>query len=107
MEWSDLEKMTVVKLREEAHEKGLKGVHGMNKAQLLTELASAMGIEPPKEGMEGRAAESKSELKQQIRELKTRRNELLTAHDSKALKEVRRTIHGLKRRIRRLQAKSA
>ena len=49
MEWHDLEKMTVVKLREDAHEKGMKGVHGLNKAQLLHGLAEILGIEKPHE----------------------------------------------------------
>ena len=43
MEWKDLEKMTVTKLREEAskHEE-IKGVRGKNKAQLMEELAKLL-----------------------------------------------------------------
>lgn len=102
MEWHDLEKMTVVKLREEAQEKGIQGVSGKKKAQLVEELARALGIEKPHEELADGTVQTKSELKQQIGQLKTRRNELIEAHDAKALKKVRREIHGLKRKIKRL-----
>ena len=46
MEWKDLEKMTVLKLREEALKfPEIKNVHGKNKEQLLDEVAEALGIE--------------------------------------------------------------
>ena len=102
MEWHDLEKMTVPQLREDAHEKGLKGVHGMNKAILVEELAKMLGIEKPHEEMAEAAVDSKSELKSQIHELKAERNQLIESHDHKGLKVVRRKIHGLKRQIKKL-----
>src|SRR5438876_112042 len=45
MEWKDLEKMTVLKLREEALKfPEIEGVHGKNKEQLMDELAKSLGI---------------------------------------------------------------
>ena len=46
MEWRDLEKMTVLKLREEALKfPQIKGVHGKHKEDLMEEIAQALGIE--------------------------------------------------------------
>ena len=46
MEWKDLEKMTVLKLREEALKyPQIQGVHGKQKEQLLEEIAKALGLE--------------------------------------------------------------
>ena len=48
MVWNDLEKMTVIKLREEALRfPQIESVHGKNKGQLMEELANALGIEKP------------------------------------------------------------
>ena len=107
MEWHDLEKMTVVKLREEAHEKGIEGVHGKHKAQLVRELAAALGVERPQEALPEEVVHTKSELKGQIHELKAKRNELIAAHDHKGLTEVRRKVHGLKRKIRKMHLRTA
>lgn len=104
MEWHDLETMTVVKLREEAHEKGIESVHGKNKAELVEALAAVLGIERPHEELAGTAVETKSDLRQQIRELKARRGKLIEAHDHQGLKDVRRKVHRLKRKIRRIHA---
>ena len=102
MEWRDLEKTTVVKLREAAHEKGIQGVHGKNKAQLVEELASVLGIERPHEELGKDTAQTKSDLKHEIRQLKAKRADLIAAADHKGLKETRRKVHALKRRIRRM-----
>ena len=46
MEWKDLEKMTVLKLREEALKfPQIQGVHGKSKETLMHEIATALGIE--------------------------------------------------------------
>ena len=70
MEWHDLEKMTVVKLREEAHEKDIKGVHGKNKAELIEELAGVLGIERPHDESTAATDHTKGALKKEIRDLK-------------------------------------
>jgi hypothetical protein len=73
MELRDLQKMTVVKLREEAlkHE-GLVGVHVMNKEELLAALAPRFGIdlEAAKKAAQMKFSDDKTSLKQQIRALK-------------------------------------
>ncbi len=102
MEWHDLEKMTVVKLREEAHEKGLSAVSGKNKAQLIEELAGVLGIEKPHEELADATVHSKSDLKKQIQELKTQRAQLIEANDHKNLRELRRKVHDLKRQIKKI-----
>ena len=102
MEWHDLEKMTVVKLREDAHEKGMKGVHGMNKDELVSGLAELLGIEKPHEELAEEVVHDKSDLKKRVQELKLERAKYLEAHDHKGLKDVRRQIHGLKRKIRKM-----
>jgi hypothetical protein len=49
MNWKDLEKLTVLKLREEALKYSqIEGVHGKNKEQLMEEIAKALGIEKPR-----------------------------------------------------------
>jgi hypothetical protein len=107
MEWQDLEKMTVVKLREEAQSQGIEGVHGKNKADLVEAIAGKLGIEPPQEELSSDTVQTKGELKNQIQKLKIERDRLIEAHDSKGLKKVRREIHGLKRRIKRLHSTAA
>ncbi len=104
MDWHDLEKLTVVKLREEAHEKGVEGVHGKDKPELLDALAGILGIEKPHEELSDKGVHDKAGLKLQIRALKVERARFLEAHDHKSLKEVRRKIRGLKRQIRRIHA---
>ena len=48
MEWKDLEKMTVLKLREEALKfPQIKAVHGKHKEQLIDEIAAQLGIKKP------------------------------------------------------------
>ena len=48
MEWKDMEKMTVLKLREEALKfPQIQSVHGKNKEQLMHELADTLGIKKP------------------------------------------------------------
>ncbi len=108
MEWKDLEKMTVVKLREEAlKHPEIKGVHGKNKAQLMDELAATLGIEKPHIHFAEKIVHTKSELKQKIRELKAQRSKLIVAHAQKALHDVRRQIHKFKRQIRQIESQAA
>ena len=107
MKWHDLEKTTVVRLREMAHDEGMKGVTGWNKGRLVEELAAALGIEKPHEEITSVAVHDKGDLKLQIRKLKVERNKLIETHDHKGLKTVRRQIHGLKRQIRKIHLAAA
>jgi hypothetical protein len=108
MEWKDLEKMTVVKLREEALKfPQIEGVHGKNKEHLMDELATILGIEKPHMHLSDQVVHTKTELKHKINELKAEREKLLAAHDHQHLHDVRRQIHELKHTIRKVEAKAA
>jgi hypothetical protein len=108
MEWKDLEKMTVLKLREEALKfPQIEGVHGKNKEQLMEEIAKVLGIEKPHAHFGEKIVHTKSDLKNKIEQLKVERDKLLEAHDHKKLHEVRREMHDLKHEIRKLEAKAA
>jgi hypothetical protein len=94
-----LEKMTATELREVAKEiPEITGVHGMNKAELISAVKKSRGIaEEP-----GRKKDSSvREIKKQIRELKTRREEALRADDRKMVDIYRRRISKLKKKTRR------
>jgi hypothetical protein len=108
MEWKDLEKMTIVKLREEALKfPQIESVHGKDKPQLMDELANALGIERPHPRFSEKIVHTKSELKHRIYELKSEREKLLAAHDHDGLHQVRREMHSLKHAIRRIEARAA
>ena len=104
MNWKDLEKMTVIKLREEAlKHPEIKGVHGKHKPQLMDELAAILGIEKPHLHFATDVVLTKGELKHKIHELKAERVKLVEMHDHKKLHEIRRQIHEYKRRIRKIE----
>lgn len=108
MDWKDLEKMTVLKLREEALKfSQIEGVHGKNKTQLMDEVACALGIEKPQANFTETVVHTKSDLKHRIHELKAERDKLLQAHDHEKLHAVRREMHELKHSIRRIETKAA
>jgi hypothetical protein len=105
MELRDLQKMTVVKLREEAlqHE-GLVGVHVMSKADLIAALAPRFGIdlEAITKAARVKFATDKTTLKQEIHALKGKRDAALAEHDKTAIKQARQQIKKHKRTLRRL-----
>ena len=108
MEWKDLEKMTVVKLREEALKfPQIEGVHGKNKERLMDEIATILGIQKPHVHFNDQVVHTKSDLKHKIQDLKIEREKLLAMHDHAHLHEVRRQIHELKHTIRKIEAKAA
>jgi len=108
MDWKDLEKMTVLKLREEALKyPQIEGVHGKNKEQLMDEIAKMLGIEKPHSHFADAIVHTKADLKNKIQELKLEREKLLVAQDHKKLHDVRREMHELKHTIRRLETKAA
>lgn len=104
----ELEKMTVVKLREEALKyPELTGVHGMKKIELVEELAKLMGLpeeETSKKKVKGKKRKTKGGLKKVIKSLKEKRSEALKANDAKDLKIVRKKIKSAKRKLRKLAA---
>ncbi len=105
MDWKDLEKMTIVKLREEAlkYPDEIKGVRGKSKPQLMDELAALLHIEKPHTHFTETVVHTKEDLKHKIHALKDRREKLIAAKDHKALHGVRREIHKLKRQIRKIE----
>ena len=108
MDWKDLEKLTVLKLREEALKyPQIEAVHGKNKEQLMDEIAKVLGIEKPHTHFTETIVHTKADLKQRIHELKLQRDKLLAMHDHQKLHDVRREMHELKHTIRRLEAKAA
>ena len=107
MDWKDLEKMTVLKLRDEALKfPQIEGVHGKNKEQLMVEIARALGIERPHAHFTESVVHTKSDLKHRIHDLKVEREKLLATQNHQGLHELRREIHELKHTIRRIEAKA-
>src|SRR5207253_11354298 len=107
MDWKEIEKMTIVKIREEALKHEIKSVHGKSKAQLMDELASVLVIETTHVHSAEKVVHSKGELKHKIRELKGERHKAIAAHDHKALHDIGRQIHKMKRQIKKIETKAA
>ena len=108
MEWKDLEKMTVVKLRDEALKyPQIEGVHGKSKERLMDEIAGILNIEKPHTRFSDNVVHTKSDLKHKIQDLKIEREKLVASHDHAHLHDVRRQIHELKHTIRKIEAKAA
>jgi len=100
--YEELKKKNVSQLREIAsgieHEE-VQGYTQMNKDHLLTALCKALGIEM----FEHHVAKDahKTEIKAKIKELKTKRDEAIAAHNHGELKVIRRQIYYLKRTLRK------
>lgn len=94
MNYHDLHKTTVAKLREMAKAyPEVEGTSGMHKEQLVDLLCEKMGIEKPHKVAVGI---DKTKVKQEIRTLKKVRDEALTNHDRAKLHEARKKIHKLR-----------
>jgi len=110
MELRDLQKMTVVKLREEGlKHSSIAGVYAMDKTQLIAALAAVYGIdiEAATKAAREQFAADKSTLKQTVRALKEQRDAALVAHDATQVKQLRLTMKKHKRTLRRLAASRA
>jgi len=98
--YDELKGKTLAELREIAggitHE-AVQGYTQLNKDHLLVALCQALGVEMHKH--HEIVGVNKTDIKSRIKELKQRRSEALAAHDYAKLKEVRRTMHHLKRRL--------
>ena len=101
--YHDLKIKTIAELREMAKavedQEAVKGFSQMNKEHLLPALAKALRI--PVHEHHDAVGIDKPALKAKIRELKTKREAALSAHDHDTLKSVRRQIHRINRDIRR------
>lgn len=98
--FEELKGKTVAQLRDIAKDmdhEALRGYTQLNKEHLLVAICQALGIDTHQhhevKGL------NKTAIKAQIRELKKRRDDAVTAHDHARLKDVRRKIHHLKRAI--------
>jgi len=99
--YEELSKKTVEQLREIAKElehPAVQGYSQMNKEHLLPALCKALGIEA--HGHHHVVGVDKTAIKKRLRELKGAREKALEARDHQKLKQVRREIHHLKRRVR-------
>ena len=105
MTLQELQKMTVVKLRQEAMQHGsISGVSGMSKAELVEALAELMGVdtEAPARAASVKISGDKAVLKKEIRSLRATRDEALAAGDANSLNRARVDIKRRKRALRRL-----
>jgi hypothetical protein len=97
--YEQLKHKTVGELREIAkgiEHDAVQGYTQLNKEHLIVAISKALGIQHEHHDVIG---VDKAGIKSQLKELKKKREEALSAHDSKQLKVVRRTMHRLKRRI--------
>ena len=98
--FEELKAKTVAELREIAaglQEDTVKGYTQLNKDHLLELLCKALNI--PTHAHHDVVGIDKTAIKKEIRELKKKRGDALTAHDSDQLRRIRRRIHRLKRTI--------
>ncbi len=99
--YEELHKKTIEELREIAkgiEHDAVKGYTQMNKEHLLPALCKVLGIEKrPHHAVVGI---DKTAIKAKLRQLKAERDKALEAHDRAQLKQVRRQIHRLNRKIR-------
>ena len=104
-----LEKMTAKELREMALGlSGIQGVHAMKKEELITAIRAAKGIAEPEPEKEKHIVAKKEkvvltvpQLKQKVKELRVKRQELLQEKNLKMAEILRRRVSRLKKKTRR------
>lgn len=99
--YHDLKEKTVTELRDIAKDvqhDAVKGYSQMNKDRLLPALCRALNIDMAEHHVA--MGIDKPAIKTRMRELKNQRAHALDAHDTAALKSIRRQIHALNREIR-------
>ena len=102
MDAKTLQKMTVVKLREEALKfPEITGVHGMHKEELLPILKEKYGIAEDQTESEV-LAERKHALKKKIRQLKAEKAQALEAKDAKKTALLRRRLRRQRRVLKKV-----
>jgi hypothetical protein len=99
MDYHELRKLTVAKLREMATEyPDVVGAVGMHKDELVELLCGKLGIAMPHKVAVG---EEKAKIKALARALKKERDAAIAAKDAKKLADVRRKLHRMRRRLRK------
>ena len=102
MDVKTLEKMTVIKLREEASKfEDLVGVHGMNKAELLKILKQKYGLVEKKTESEI-LIERKHAIKEKIKKLKAEKKQMLANKDKKKAALLRKRLHNQRRILKKV-----
>ena len=104
-----LEKMTAKELREMALSlPGIHGVHAMKKEELIVAIRAAKGITEPEPKKEKHIIVKKekvvltvAQLKQKVKELRAKREELLQQKSLKMAGIMRKRISRLKKKTRR------
>ncbi|MFW6332211.1 MAG: Rho termination factor N-terminal domain-containing protein [Thermodesulfobacteriota bacterium] len=95
-----LEKMTAKELRELAMSlEEITGASGMNKAELISAIRKARGIEEP---VGRKKSGSIREMKHKMKELKAKREAALKEEDEKMAAVLRKRILRLKKKTRRV-----
>ena len=103
MEYKDLQKLTVKKLKELAADKTeISGVSGMKKGELIDALCQELNIEKPHKEKVVAHARTKDEIKADIKKFKDQRIKALETKDSILLKKSRFHIKRLKRELRKV-----
>jgi len=100
--YHELKEKTIQELRELAkgaeNQEAVQGYSQLNKEHLLPALCKALGVAIHEH--HDVVGIDKPAIKAQMSELKKKRDAAIDAHDSDALRSVRRQIHRLNRRIR-------
>jgi cysteinyl-tRNA synthetase len=103
-----LEKMTAKELREMAMGMpGIHGVHAMKKEELVAAIRKSKGIPEPEKKEKHIIAEKEkviltaSQLKQKVKELRAKRDEILQQRNWKTAEILRKRISRLKKMTRR------
>ena len=105
MDYHELENMTVIRLREEAKKvPDLKGVTAMKKEELIHALVERLGVAVPdkKERKDAPSPLNKSSLKMKIKELRAAETAARGEKNRKQADQLRRRIHQIKHRLRKL-----
>lgn len=106
MDAKTLEKMTVVKLREEAMKfDDITGVHGMHKDELISALKEKFGIVEEKAASE-LLSERKHAIKKKIQQLKAEKAQAIEAKDEKKTTLVRRRLRQQRRLLKKVLIKA-
>ena len=98
--YEELRTKNVAQLREIAagiEHDAVKGYTQLNKEHLLAAICHALGIDMHEHHQV--KGINKTDIKAQIKELKKKRDEAISAHDHTQLKQVRRNLHHLRRQI--------
>jgi hypothetical protein len=99
MDYHELEKKTVIELREMiAQYPDVTGASGMKKAVLVDLLAGRLGIAKPHAEA---TASNKAAIKARLHALRKKRDEAIAQKDRAALRLTRRRMHQLRRRLRK------